>query len=107
MPRRRKATRPCLFCGSTASVSREHVIPRWVNKELGIRGVVEERSGTARRLDALSVVLPQVCIECNTGWMHKLERRTEVPHRSRTGDPIGFSWKGTGTSEGKREAIHS
>jgi hypothetical protein len=31
----------------------------------------------------------------------------EVPHRSRTGDPIGFSWKGTRTSAGKREKIHS
>ena len=30
-----------------------------------------------------------------------------VPHRSRTGDLIGFSWKGTGTSAGKSEAIHS
>src|SRR3954451_24554744 len=29
--------------------------------------------------------------------------RREVPHRSRTGDPIGFSWKGTRTSAGKRE----
>src|SRR5690348_13459596 len=25
-------------------------------------------------------------------------RASEVPRRSRTGDPIGFSWKGTGTS---------
>jgi Arm DNA-binding domain len=31
----------------------------------------------------------------------------EVPHRSRTGDPIGFSWKGTGTSAGKRKTIYS
>jgi hypothetical protein len=31
----------------------------------------------------------------------------EVPHRSRTGDPIGFSWKGTGTSAGKRKEIQS
>jgi hypothetical protein len=38
--------------------------------------VVEERSGTARRLDALSVVLPQVCVQCNTGWMSDLEQRT-------------------------------
>lgn len=74
--RRRKATRPCLFCGSTASLSREHVIPRWVNKELGIHAMVEERSGTVRRLGALSVVLPQVCIKCNTGSMSELEQRT-------------------------------
>ncbi len=31
----------------------------------------------------------------------------EVPHRSRTGDPIGFSWKGTGTGAGKRKKLHS
>jgi hypothetical protein len=46
-----EATRPCLFCGNTASLSREHVIPRWVNRELGIRTVVEERSGTVCRPD--------------------------------------------------------
>jgi hypothetical protein len=38
--------------------------------------VVEERSGSARRLDARSVVLPQVCVGCNTGWMSGLEQRT-------------------------------
>ena len=31
----------------------------------------------------------------------------EVPHRSRTGDPIGFSWKGTGSSAGQRKKIYS
>jgi hypothetical protein len=31
----------------------------------------------------------------------------EVPHRSRTGDPIGFSWKGTGTGAGKRKKLYS
>jgi hypothetical protein len=75
MPRRRKAIRPCLFCGSISSVSREHVIPRWVNKQLAIRGVSQERAGTVYRLDALSVVLPQVCVKCNTGWMNDLEKR--------------------------------
>jgi hypothetical protein len=30
----------------------------------------------------------------------------EVPHRSRTGDPIGFSWKGTRANAGKSETIH-
>lgn len=38
--------------------------------------MVEERSGTARRWDALNVVLPQVCLNCNTGWMKDLEQRT-------------------------------
>jgi hypothetical protein len=32
---------------------------------------------------------------------------TEVPHGSRTGDPIGFSWKGTGSSAGETEKVHS
>jgi hypothetical protein len=76
VPRRKRAPTPCLFCGNTASPSREHVIPRWVNKALGVQTVVEERRGTVRRLDALGVVLPQVCVQCNTGWMHELEQRT-------------------------------
>jgi hypothetical protein len=67
--------RPCLFCGSTSSPSREHVIPKWVGRDLGIGAVSEERHGRTRRLDALSIVLPQVCVICNTGWMNNLERR--------------------------------
>lgn len=30
--------------------------------------------------------------------------RIPAPHRSRTGDPIGFSWKGTGTGAAKRKS---
>jgi hypothetical protein len=73
--RKRGSSGRCLFCGDVGSLSREHVIPRWVGKRLGIRAVAQERSGTTRRLDALSVVLPQVCVRCNTGWMHDLEQR--------------------------------
>lgn len=76
MSRRQKVTKPCLFCGAAGSLSREHVIPRWAAKELGVGAVSEERSGKARKLDALSIVLPQVCVRCNTGWMNKLEQRT-------------------------------
>ena len=65
-----------MLCGKAGSLSREHVIPRWAAKELGAGRVVEERSGTARRLDALSVVLPQVCVQCTTGRMNDLEQRT-------------------------------
>ena len=36
-------------------------------------------------------------------YMHGDGGDGEVPHRSRTGDPIGFSWKGTGSSAGKSE----
>jgi transcriptional regulator with XRE-family HTH domain len=31
----------------------------------------------------------------------------EMPHGSWTGDPLGFSWKGTGASARKRETIYS
>lgn len=67
--------KPCLFCGQAGSLSREHVIPKWVGKALGAREVVEERSGAIRRMDALAVVLPQVCVRCNTGWMNAMEQR--------------------------------
>jgi hypothetical protein len=72
---RRRAVRPCLFCGSTSRPSGEHVIPKWVGMDLGIKAVSEERIGSTRRLDALSIVLPQVCVRCNTGWMSGLEQR--------------------------------
>ena len=65
-----------MLCGRADRLSREHVIPRWAARELGAGAVVEERSGTEHRLDALSVILPQVCVQCNTGWMNDLEQRT-------------------------------
>lgn len=75
MARRRTSGKPCLFCGQTGSLSREHVIPKWARKALGAHGVIEERSGVTRRMDALAVILPQVCTGCNTGWMNALEQR--------------------------------
>jgi hypothetical protein len=58
--------------------SREHVIPQWLREALHIQGRVEEYSD--ERLvgtwDTLTIVLPEVCVSCNTGWMNKLELRT-------------------------------
>jgi hypothetical protein len=59
-------------------LSDEHVIARWLRKELQIRGRVEEHRefGAPRELDTLAIVLPEVCVRCNTGWMSKIETRT-------------------------------
>ena len=52
---------------------------------------------------------PRSCQTCGAwGTRRRCEAcQAEVPHRSRTGDPIGFSWKGTGTGAGKRKKIYS
>ena len=79
MAPRRRSNKPCLFCGRTNASSREHVIAEWVGKALDIKGRVEEyRAGVhVTTMDALSIVLRQVCVGCNTGWMSRLERHAK------------------------------
>ncbi len=77
MAPRRRANKPCLFCGSTGTPSREHVIAQWLREALQIQSRVEEYRGEefVTTWDTLAVVLSQVCVTCNTGWMNKLEQR--------------------------------
>jgi hypothetical protein len=70
-----KSTTPCVFCGTTGSLSTEHVIPKWVRKALQISEPVKEFSGTAYvgAAEALAIVFHEVCTNCNSGWMERLE----------------------------------
>lgn len=74
-PRRRRKGQ-CVFCGD-ADLSREHVIARWLRDELKIQGPVQEHHefGSPRIWNTLAIVLPEVCVECNTGWLRKAEDR--------------------------------
>jgi hypothetical protein len=76
---RRKSNQPCLFCERSGEPSREHIIPKWLREALQIQGRVEEyREDTlVGTWDTLAVVLPRVCVTCNTGWMNKLETRVQ------------------------------
>lgn len=70
-----KSTTPCVFCGSTGTLSTEHVIPRWLRNALVITGPVKQYTGTAYTgaAETLSVVFHEVCERCNNGWLARLE----------------------------------
>jgi hypothetical protein len=70
-----KSTTPCVFCGTTGSLSTEHVVPKWVRKALQISEPVKEFSGTTYvgAAEALAIVFHEVCTSCNSGWMEHLE----------------------------------
>jgi hypothetical protein len=70
-----KSTTPCVFCGTTGSLSTEHVVPKWVRKALQISEPVKEFRGTTYvgAAEALAIVFHDVCTSCNTGWMERLE----------------------------------
>lgn len=74
----------CIFCGSTAKLTREHVFPQWLREvfpDLGeadyLRRLVtfsrdESHQRPGRTFD---VVVRDVCEECNNGWMSALEEQ--------------------------------
>ena|ERR1700694_2263500 len=77
---RRPGTRRCLFCGGRAN-SREHAIPEWLSKRMGIRelgfqpGHFSEDEGLKLRplIKCEHLKTKQVCNACNNGWMSELE----------------------------------
>ena len=70
MPRR------CIFCGGTP-LTKEHAIPSWVSDCLPGEGVFTQRreSGAQWETQALQITVKRACLNCNTGWMSRLEGR--------------------------------
>jgi hypothetical protein len=70
-----KSQTPCVFCGATGSLSRQHVISRRIRKALRIRERVQELSGTTYvgSAETLAIVFHEVCEGCNKGWLESLE----------------------------------
>lgn len=76
--------RKCIFCKSQHSLTREHVIPAWLQEYVG-GGESVEFVGTRanffglpldeRRGSGNSIALKKVCAACNNGWMSRLETR--------------------------------
>jgi len=75
--RRRRPIKQCIFCGYVGKLSNEHVIAKWLRKTLQIRGDVHEYRGDEHvsKLEALAIILPEVCKDCNNGWTNRLEER--------------------------------
>src|SRR5438067_1892876 len=72
--------RRCIFCGARAN-SREHAIPEWLSKRMGIRelGFQPGHSSKDEGLELRPLIkceyltTKQVCKGCNNGWMSDLE----------------------------------
>ena len=99
--RRTKATTGCLFCGGPwepgiVGKSDEHIWPQWIRKHVGAlpasrfshsHGLVLDPAGLGfaeipaemktSKSSILSTKTREVCRNCNTGWMSRLEQRTE------------------------------
>jgi hypothetical protein len=75
-PRRKSAARPCVFCNEKAN-SKEHVIPEWISKRLGIRTFLSADdafiAGTERPSQPISFAGYRsriFCTGCNTHFKH-------------------------------------
>jgi hypothetical protein len=74
-------TRKCLFCGSAQRLSKEHIIPQWLLRELGLTDQQLMMSHTSvfgvtksqRTHRFMRLVNAMVCKKCNSGWMSALE----------------------------------
>lgn len=74
--------RSCIFCGATGGLSKEHVIPLWLQRYVGgeekvsFRGTHMSWVGmplSQRKASGNSHTIGVVCSTCNNGWMSRLE----------------------------------
>jgi hypothetical protein len=78
--------RKCIFCGG-APLSREHVVPEWFRKLVGISevrpgSVTHHTPGDATEIDFEAIPVSRtarvVCERCNNGWMSQLEQQARI-----------------------------
>lgn len=114
-----RSTSGCLFCGRAwgeASKSDEHILGHWMRKhenELLKRPQVAYQAGfeldddakqfvelptnlVTRKSTLLTMKTREVCHDCNTGWMNRLEQRAEplilrLVEAARTAEPLTLS----------------
>lgn len=92
-----RAVRPrrvCYFCGKTGQITKEHVWAQWMDKDVEVEGTRYTRTiGFARTADDAFTELPtvearrqgsvlttkvrEVCKDCNSGWMSRMEAAVE------------------------------
>jgi hypothetical protein len=72
-------TKPCIFCASPTAMTKEHVIPQWVEPHMVGDGVFTATRNTpdgrssSHTTTRLPWVVKRVCATCNSGWMSSLE----------------------------------
>lgn len=77
----------CIFCRREGKASREHLWPRWAQGALGKeeRGQLtphslEPHDGPGKRWEAppFTATLKDVCQQCNSGWMSRIESEAKA-----------------------------
>lgn len=69
----------CIFCGNSAKLTREHVLPQWFTSlppgegPFTIRRVAEAGDTVEYTAIGAEIVVRAVCGNCNNGWMAGLE----------------------------------
>ena len=78
----------CIFCDSEKSLSKEHIFPNWLNQYFPREGgeshhLVKNPGGNIRegKLERPGSIFSQrlriVCIDCNSGWMSRLQNEAK------------------------------
>lgn len=77
----------CIFCGREGKATREHLWPRWAQGTLGdddrnksVRHSIEPHDEPHTIWDAplFSATLKDVCRDCNSGWMSRIEAEAKT-----------------------------
>jgi hypothetical protein len=65
----------CAFCGrSDVKMSREHIFPQWLSRAGSHAGnYIMHRGEKTVTTPLIEVVTKRVCVECNTGWLSRIE----------------------------------
>ena len=69
----------CIFCGKGGPFTREHVLPEWTAKLIGLgrvqvtREMQDRNSITWAQVGTFGHTVTSVCKKCNGGWMSELE----------------------------------
>lgn len=91
----------CIFCGSSAPLTREHVFPLWMADALGgetteiVRSAITADGNDVRHARPgvpTDTVTKSVCAECNNGWMSALEERVRPVLEPLIVDPGSPRW---------------
>jgi hypothetical protein len=82
--------RRCVFCQREGKLTLEHVLPRWIERQLPDADRVTDVTHTQKRegkeirkwtADSLDMKVRRVCADCNGGWMSALERTAALTLR--------------------------
>jgi hypothetical protein len=83
----------CIFCGERAN-SREHAIPAWISKRLGIKAFMVSGKGNLKpirhKISFASFRAKIFCRDCNTHFKHLEDRAIPLLEPMARGWPVGL-----------------